>query len=135
MNFDENPKQYVGYGLEYLDNVNLKIHQSGYIGAYVKGNNIEVGNRNMSPCTDEAMKKAEEDDRMGDQRKFAKALGAISLVGKTRYDILAHISYLSTVQRNPTERHMEIMEKLWMYLAATQEMGLTYAKGKEKEDI
>ena len=138
MKFDDNPKQYVGYGLEYgeyQENGSLKLHQSGYIAAYVKENKIEVGNREMSPCTDEAMKKAEEDDRIGDQRKFAKSLGAISFVGKTRYDILAHISYISTVQRNPTESHMEIMEKLWMYLAATQEMGLTYAKGKVNEDL
>jgi hypothetical protein len=30
---------------------------------------------------------------------------------------------------------MVIMEKIWTYLAATQEMGLTYAKAKEGEDI
>ena len=110
MKFDDNPKQYVGYGLEYQENGSLKLHQSGYIAAYVKENKIEVGNREMSPCTDEAMKKAEEDDRIGDQRKFAKSLGAISFVGKTRYDILAHIPYLSQSNGKPHGDNGETMD-------------------------
>ena len=65
---EQSPKHYVGYGLEYLENGNLKVYQSGYIAAYVKENNIEVGNRDTIPYIDEAMKKAEEDHRMGNQK-------------------------------------------------------------------
>ena len=134
------PKNYLGMKIE-RDRKNkiMKVSQPEYTEKVLERFNMLNCNARTSPMVTRQVKKRDEKSQEMSKIRvnvpYREAIGSLLyLAGVTRPDISFAVNYLARKQQNPTEDDWEDIKRIFRYLKATKELGITFkAKGDELE--